>query len=116
MSYAQRVYEIVVETPGINGGEIVRRMNAEGSDITVQRLNSVLAGLKRRTYDAIENRGSTGLSAQWYPLPDPEPADPPPYLDEAQRLLRDLKRIIPNQRAEWLAEQLQALIQIECDK
>lgn len=110
MIYAQQVYRIISENPGINGGEIVRKLNTEfGSDITVKQLNSVLGGLRRRTFDSIENRGGTGLSGRWY-LCVKEEVEPLPYLDEAQKILRDLKRIIPNQRAEWLAEQLQALI------
>lgn len=111
MIYAQQVFKIIAENPGINGGEIVRKLNAEfNSEVTVQQLNSVLGGLKRRTYDSIENRGSTGLSAQWYLCPKEEEPKPHPYLDEANRILREMKRIIPNQRAEWLAEQLQNLV------
>jgi hypothetical protein len=112
--YAKEVFRIISENPGINGGEIVRKLQDEfDSDITIQHLNSVLGGLKRRSFDSIENRGSTGLSARWYVCePEPHP-EPHPYLDEAQRILRELKRIIPNQRAEWLAEQIQALVDPE---
>lgn len=107
MIYAQEVFRIISDNPGINGGEIVRKLHAEfDSDITIKNLNSVLNGLKRRTFDSIENRGSNGLSARWY-VCVPEEPEPLPYLDEANRILREIKRIIPNQRAEWLAEQLE---------
>lgn len=107
MIYAQQVFRIIDENPGINGGDIVRKLNTEfDSEVEVKQLNSVLSGLKRRTYDSIENRGGNGRSARWYVCSKEEP-EPNPYLNEAQRILRELKRIIPNQRAEWLAEQLQ---------
>lgn len=111
MSYAQQVFKIIAENPGINGGDIVSKLNAEfDSEVSIQQLNNILGGLKRRNYDPIENRGSNGLAGRWYVCikeePEPEP-EPNPYLDEAKRILHELKRIIPNRRAEWLAEQLQ---------
>lgn len=111
MTNAERVFKVIAENPGINGGDIIRMIKADsGYEISIKHLNSILGGLKRRNYDAVENRGSTGLSGRWYVVVPKDP-EPVPYLDDAHRILRELKRIIPNQRALWLAEQLQALIE-----
>jgi hypothetical protein len=87
--------------PGVKGSEL--RTSFKNPKVSV---SGSLARLKRA--GLIENRGPKGTRwSTWYPV-ESEPVDPE-FLEIAQTLLKDLKKIMPVEREDFLARKLKEL-------
>jgi predicted transcriptional regulator len=87
--------------PGVKGSELQTSFNG-----TKASISGSLARLHRM--GLIENHGPRGTRwSEWYPV-EVEPVDPK-FLEIAQTLLKDLKRLLPTEREDFLARKLKEI-------
>lgn len=100
MSLQADLLQCVRNNPGITGTELRERFS-EASRFSV---SSLLGRLSKQKL--IENRGPEGTRwSKWYPV-EYEKVNPA-FLEEAERILEELKTIDPSERIAHLARYLQ---------